>query len=160
MLYSPCTSPSHVASPPLPSSPFLLQKTRDEAEDEQAGSGIILKRLGKAPAATAGVKAGDHQGIREMVQKLTQSSHPLAKSMDYLQEDLENMAKEYRWVWGSVRWAVVHSRSVATACTIGGRTWRTCPRSTGVWGEVWGEVWATVVLSGSAMAKSMECGPA
>ena len=26
-------------------------------------------------------------------------SHPLAKSMDYMQEDLENMSKEYRfWV--------------------------------------------------------------
>lgn len=34
-----------------------------------------------------------------MVQKLCQSSHPLAKSMDYMQEDLENMSKEYRfWV--------------------------------------------------------------
>ncbi len=42
------------------------------------------------------LRANDHQGMREMVQKLTQCSNPLAKSMDYLQEDLENMSKEYR----------------------------------------------------------------
>ena len=44
------------------------------------------------------VKAGDLNSIREMVQKLCQSSHPLAKSMDFIAEDLENMQKEYRSV--------------------------------------------------------------
>ena len=44
------------------------------------------------------VKAGDLNSIREMVQKLCQSSHPLAKSMDFIAEDLENMQREYRSV--------------------------------------------------------------
>jgi hypothetical protein len=43
------------------------------------------------------VKTTDTAAIRELVQKLCQSSHPLAKSMDYLAEDLENMSKEYRF---------------------------------------------------------------
>ena len=60
-----------------------------------------MKRLGKPSAGGAAggagaVKAGDLAGIRELVQKLCQSSHPLAKSMDFLAEDLDNMSKEYR----------------------------------------------------------------
>jgi hypothetical protein len=43
------------------------------------------------------VKTTDTAAIRELVQKLCQSSHPLAKSMDYLAEDLESMSKEYRF---------------------------------------------------------------
>lgn len=66
---------------------------------EASGTGIILKRSGKPTSASAGGKPGDLAAVRDLVQKLCQSSHPLAKSMDYLQEDLENMAKEYRfWV--------------------------------------------------------------
>lgn len=65
---------------------------------EAGGTGIILKRSGKPTSASA-AKPGDLAAVRDLVQKLCQSSHPLAKSMDYLQEDLENMAKEYRfWV--------------------------------------------------------------
>ena len=66
-----------------------------------------MKRLGKAGGGGAagaaggggagGVKTSDLGSIRELVQKLCQSSHPLAKSMDYLAEDLENMAKEIRY---------------------------------------------------------------
>mmetsp|Transcript_13605 Transcript_13605/g.29130 ORF Transcript_13605/g.29130 Transcript_13605/m.29130 type:complete len:548 (+) Transcript_13605:262-1905(+) len=79
-----------------------LKKNKDEGgggEEEAGGTGIILKRVGKAPGGGAGpvLKAGDLNGIRELVQRLCQSSHPLAKSMDYLAEDLENMAKEYRF---------------------------------------------------------------
>ncbi len=52
------------------------------------GTGIILgKRLGKVGGggAGAGARAGDPSSVRELVQKLCQSSTPLAKSMDYLQ---------------------------------------------------------------------------
>eukprot|EP00798_Chlamydomonas_sp_ICE-L_P011176 gene11176-18789_t len=82
----------------------------DENEEPQ-NTGIILKRKGSmargggagAAAHAAGashpIKANDLQGIRELVQRLCQSSNPLAKSMDYLAEDIENMSKEYRfWV--------------------------------------------------------------
>ncbi|GAX84615.1 hypothetical protein CEUSTIGMA_g12036.t1 [Chlamydomonas eustigma] len=85
-----------------------LKRDKGEANgDGSGGTGIILGRLGAAgKGAAAGgaaggavVKVGDLTGIRDMVQKLCQSSHPLAKSMDYMQEDLENMNKEYRfWV--------------------------------------------------------------
>mmetsp|Transcript_4923 Transcript_4923/g.12064 ORF Transcript_4923/g.12064 Transcript_4923/m.12064 type:complete len:515 (-) Transcript_4923:352-1896(-) len=71
-----------------------------QEQEEGGGTGIILKRLGKPSAANPGagaVKSGDTGAIRELVQKLCQASHPLAKSMDYLGEDLENMAKEYRF---------------------------------------------------------------
>ncbi len=71
------------------------QKAGEDAAagaDESAGTGIILgKRLGKAgaaagaPAGAAVVRTTDTAAIQEMVQKLCQSSHPLAKSMDYLQ---------------------------------------------------------------------------
>ena len=46
--------------------------------------------------ARAGGAKPDATAVGELVQKLVQSSHPLAQSMDYLQEDLDNMAKEYR----------------------------------------------------------------
>ncbi len=85
----------------------MLQKAGADATAEtadtsdQGGTGIILKRLGK-PAAGSGGGAGggprahDPASVRELVQKLCHSSTPLAKSMDYLQEDIENMRKEYK----------------------------------------------------------------
>lgn len=82
-----------------------LKKAEEHEEEGSGGKGIILGRLGAragASAVAAGIKSGDHAAIREMVQKLCQSSHPLAKSMDYMQEDLENMSKEYRF-WVSER---------------------------------------------------------
>ncbi|KXZ48233.1 hypothetical protein GPECTOR_29g14 [Gonium pectorale] len=76
--------------------------TADTADtSDQGGTGIILKRLGKpggaGPAAGAGQRVHDPAAVRELVQKLCQSSTPLAKSMDYLQEDVENMRKEYKF---------------------------------------------------------------
>lgn len=47
------------------------------------------------------MRTHDPNAVKELVQKLCQSSTPLAKSMDYLQEDIENMRKEYKWVAGS-----------------------------------------------------------
>ncbi|GLI70554.1 hypothetical protein VaNZ11_015474 [Volvox africanus] len=80
------------------------EATAETADTSDQGStGIILKRLGKpgpgGGAAAAGARAHDPATVRELVQKLCQSSTPLAKSMDYLQEDIENMRKEYKfWI--------------------------------------------------------------
>ena len=66
------------------------------ADDEGAGgTGIILRKLGRAGQA-GGPKAGDLAAVRDMVQSLCSNTQPLAKCMDYLQEDLEIMTKEYR----------------------------------------------------------------
>lgn len=72
-----------------------MQKAKDEGGEEGGGgggTGIILGRLGGARGAGGGggaqgggVKSVDSSGIRDLVQKLCQSSHPLAKSMDYMQ---------------------------------------------------------------------------
>ncbi len=35
--------------------------------------------------------------LREAIQSLCQSTNPLARSMDYIQEDLDNMGKELRF---------------------------------------------------------------
>lgn len=74
----------------------------ENADTGDAGTGIILKRLGKPGGGSAPVGPGgkaDPAVIKELVQKLCQSTTPLAKSMDYLQEDVENMRKEYKfWV--------------------------------------------------------------
>ncbi|PNW76618.1 hypothetical protein CHLRE_11g467739v5 [Chlamydomonas reinhardtii] len=79
-----------------------VDATADNADTSDQGStGIILKRLGGkaagAGAAAAGPRAHDPSSVRELVQKLCHSSTPLAKSMDYLQEDIENMRKEYKF---------------------------------------------------------------
>lgn len=77
-----------------------LQQVGDVAaeDDTGGGTGIILKKLGRAGQA-AGTKAGDLSAVRDMVQNLCSNTQPLAKCMDYLQEDLETMSKEYRfWV--------------------------------------------------------------
>lgn len=69
-----------------------------QQQQEEGGGGIILRRQAKG-AGAPGAKAGDLTQIRELIQRLCQSSLPLARGMDYLQEDLDNMAKEYRfWV--------------------------------------------------------------
>ncbi|GLC72176.1 hypothetical protein PLESTF_001215200 [Pleodorina starrii] len=82
-----------------------LATTQDnkDTSDQGGGTGIILKRLGKpgaaGPGAGAGARGHDPSAVRDLVQKLCQSSTPLAKSMDYLQEDIENMRKEYKfWI--------------------------------------------------------------
>jgi hypothetical protein len=74
------------------------------AGDDQAdnGTGIILRRQAKPVAGGAGgssSKPGDLAGLADSVQKLCQVALPLARSMEFLHEDVESMSKEYRWVW-------------------------------------------------------------
>lgn len=73
------------------------------AGDDQAdsGTGIILRRQAKpvsgGPGGSAGSKPGDLAGLADSVQKLCQVALPLARSMEFLHEDVESMSKEYRW---------------------------------------------------------------
>jgi hypothetical protein len=85
-----------------------LQKASADAAaaagDDQAdsGTGIILRRQAKpvsgGPGGSAGSKPGDLAGLADSVQKLCQVALPLARSMEFLHEDVESMSKEYRWV--------------------------------------------------------------
>jgi hypothetical protein len=74
------------------------------AGEDQAsnGTGIILRRQAKpvagAAAGAASGKPGDLAGLADSVQKLCQVALPLARSMEFLHEDVESMSKEYRWV--------------------------------------------------------------
>ena len=74
-----------------------MQKAGEEEDGEPLGTGIILKRLNSVGRSGSNqIRPGDPGVVRELVQKMCQASHPLAKTMDYLQEDVENMSKEYR----------------------------------------------------------------
>jgi TRAF3-interacting protein 1 len=71
-----------------------------EEEAAPASTGIVLKRRGSSKNVTqpAGAKGATDLGkLRESIQALCQSTMPLGKSMDYLQEDLENMKKELKF---------------------------------------------------------------
>jgi len=77
--------------------------TEDDAGGPGTGTGIVLKRrsssVGKsqAPAVGQAGRAADLNALRTSIQTLCQSAMPLGKSMDYLQEDLENMKKELKF---------------------------------------------------------------
>lgn len=104
-------APLHTDRPPQPSQAYTyvrlcaswcLQKAGADAvtgsgdDQEGAGStGIILKRQAK-PTAAAGGKIGDLSALRDSVQKLCSSVMPLARNMEYLQEDMDSLAKEFR----------------------------------------------------------------
>lgn len=64
-----------------------------------------------------------------MVQRLVQSSQPLARSMDYLAEDLDNMAREYRC--GRQRGQQLPHTAVTAA--LNGRQRKLCMAFTVVW---------------------------
>lgn len=58
--------------------------------------GIILKRQAKPTGAASGSKPRDLAALADSVQKLCQVSQPLARSLEFLQEDVDSMSKEYR----------------------------------------------------------------
>merc|ERR1712070_138724 len=75
-----------------------LEDKAEEEEEENKEQGIILGRGRKKE----GTKKEDVAKLREAVQLLCQSTNPLAKCMDQLQEDIENMHKEITQ-WSSER---------------------------------------------------------
>lgn len=60
-------------------------------------TGIILKRQAKPTGAASGRKPRDLAALAGSVQKLCQVALPLARSLEFLQEDVDSMSKEYRW---------------------------------------------------------------
>jgi hypothetical protein len=65
-------------------------------QDGADGTGIILARQAKPTAAPAGGQPRDLAVVADAVQKLCQVAAPLSRSLEFLQEDLEAMSKEYR----------------------------------------------------------------
>jgi len=66
-------------------------------DDEAKGGGIILGKKSKAGAAGAGGKLPSKTevtSLRASIQTLCQSSNPLGRCLEYVQEDLEAMGKE------------------------------------------------------------------
>ena len=75
-------------------------KANEEEKADDGKKGIRLKmNLKKSSLASAGVlSAKDMEQLTNAVQRLVQSTAPLGKCMDYVQEDLGEMAKEReRW---------------------------------------------------------------
>jgi len=82
------------------------EETQEEAPEESQG--IVIKKRRSSVESTAkknGVAApqkkqqnGENtvQSLREEIQKLVKATNPLGKCIEYIQEDLENMEKEYR----------------------------------------------------------------
>lgn len=87
---------------------LMLQKagadaatTAAAAGDDQGsgGTGIILRRQAKpvsAGASGGSSKPGDLAALADTVQKLCQVALPLARSMEFLHEDVDSMGKEFR----------------------------------------------------------------
>ena len=90
---------THIAA--LVRIPAFQQETQPQEEEAPTGTGIVLKRRGasKPAAQPTAPKGNDLTALRTSIQTLCQSALPLGKSMDYLQEDLENMKKELKfWI--------------------------------------------------------------
>ena len=72
--------------------------SRGSADDDGVGGGLgadAFADVGEAPGARGGAASrADLATIREHVQALVQSTNPLGKAMDALQEDMESMRKE------------------------------------------------------------------
>ncbi|KAF8058316.1 TRAF3IP1 [Scenedesmus sp. PABB004] len=66
------------------------------AGEDQGGGGIILRRQAKpAAGGGGGVRPGDLVELSGAVQKLCQVALPLGGSMQFLQEDVDSMSKEF-----------------------------------------------------------------
>lgn len=73
-----------------------------------AGGGIIIKRKLAGREGKDSYKS-ELSSLRESIQTLCQNTNPLGKTMDYIQEDLENMHKELeQWKGERRRRAVEH----------------------------------------------------
>ena len=68
-----------------------------EPEEEASTGGIILGKKGRDKAGAPGGKLpskGEVTALRQSIQTLCQSSNPLGRCLEYVQEDLEAMGKE------------------------------------------------------------------
>jgi len=72
-----------------------------QSQQQEPGTGIVLRRKkdDKTDKATYG---NEVLRLRESIQQLCQNTNPLGKCMDYVQEDLDNMAKELE-TWKTMR---------------------------------------------------------
>lgn len=83
------------------------QQGAPEAAEEPQPQGIVIKkktrrssvennRAGSAAAPVKKASENDVVELREQIQTLCQATNPLGKCIEYIQEDMENMEKEYR----------------------------------------------------------------
>ena len=82
--------------------------SKPAADAEPSGGGIIIKRKLAGREGKDSYKS-ELSSLRESIQTLCQNTNPLGKTMDYIQEDLENMHKELeQWKGERRRRAVEH----------------------------------------------------
>merc|ERR550514_2332529 len=74
-----------------------------DAEDADQGGGIILGKKGKTTGAGGKLPSKTEvSALRASIQTLCQSSNPLGRCLEYVQEDLESMGKELEG-WRTLR---------------------------------------------------------
>jgi len=74
-----------------------------DADDAEKTGGIILGKKGKATGAGGKMPSkGEVSALRSSIQTLCQSSNPLGRCLEYVQEDLEAMGKELE-TWRALR---------------------------------------------------------
>jgi len=80
------------------------EKAQNEPEEEAGSGGIILRKKGASgPGAGKALPSGrEVSTLRQSIQTLCQSSNPLGRCLEYVQEDLEAMGKELE-SWRSQR---------------------------------------------------------
>merc|ERR1719271_30670 len=71
-------------------------------EQEEAAGGIIMRKKGTAGGGGKLPSKGEVNALRQSIQTLCQSSNPLGRCLEYVQEDLEAMGKELE-SWRGVR---------------------------------------------------------
>jgi len=82
----------------------LSAEQKEKQEAEEADGGIILGKKGPSAAAGGGrlPSKSEIENLRATIQTLCQSCNPLGRCLEYVQEDLEAMAKELEQ-WRALR---------------------------------------------------------
>ena len=79
------------------------RQAAEPEEEEQAAGGIILRKKGGRDGGGGKLPSkGEVSALRSSIQTLCQSSNPLGRCLEYVQEDLEAMGKELE-SWRAVR---------------------------------------------------------
>merc|ERR1719197_1536457 len=80
------------------------ERVNQEPEEEAGAGGIILRKKGTVGGGGGKLPSkGEVSTLRQSIQTLCQSSNPLGRCLEYVQEDLEAMGKEleqWRASWG------------------------------------------------------------